>query len=98
MAPERFQSYFLSEFQDLVTCRGETEESLKKKFGISPSTGPKTHKVCFGSKSVRYLREDIMKAVEHWRSAGKDFKDHQGASISIYSMSWMDLKRLCKKR
>lgn len=86
-------SYFVQEFRDFVTCRGETQESLKKKFSISPSDGPKTHEVYFGRESVRYSRKDIMKALDHWRSAGKQYKEDQDTGINLYSINWEDLKK-----
>lgn len=91
-------SYFVQEFRDFVACRGESEESLRKKFGISPSAGDKTHEVCFEDKCVRYARKDIMKALDHWRDAGKQHIQEQRTSISVYSISWEDLKRKAQRK
>ena len=91
-------SYFVQDFRDFVTCRGETEESLKKKFDISPSEGGKTHQVFFGAKSVRYSKKDMMKALDHWRDAGKQHKEEEYAKPSVYSVSWEDLRRKVKVR
>ena len=76
-------TYFITHFNDFVSCRGETVESLKKKYGISPS--PEGVNIIIDRKYYTYAKEDVKKVLNIWREAGKVYKDDSTSEAHVYT-------------
>ena len=87
----------IGEFQDIANCRGETEESLKKRFGISPFKDSNSLRIILKNKLLYYSQEDILKVLSIWRDAAFEYKNHAPSDAHFYSISWKDLRKSVRR-
>lgn len=84
---------FVREFQDFVTCRGETAKKLQSRHNLLPIDMhmQNAYKIFIGYKAYYFDLKDILRVLDKWRGPGKIGADIKNDYIHFYTCSLRDI-------